>query len=180
MQRSRIGELERALEKLRIGEGDHRQPQLLDWYLQLPKRCTLTGLWLSRGELECARQEGERLLTDACATAERTWQGLAWDVNARVALAREDVQQARDQIECGLAAIDGVEAPVAGWQLHATAAEECRPLGQTTSAEVHRKSSREIVLQLAASLDSHEASQRTFLASPAVVRVLDSASSLPA
>jgi hypothetical protein len=36
-------------------------------------------------------------------------------------------------------------------------------------------SSREIVLRLAASLDAYEASRRTFLTSPAVARVLDSA-----
>jgi hypothetical protein len=39
----------------------------------------------------------------------------------------------------------------------------------------HWESSREIVLRLAASLDTYEAPRRAFLASPAVARVLDSA-----
>ena len=46
-------------------------------------------------------------------------------------------------------------------------------LGETGSAESHRKSSRDTVMRLAASLDTYEASRRTFLTSPAVARVLD-------
>jgi len=119
-----MGEHERALEGLRqAGDEMDRQPQLLDWYWRLLTQWTLAGLWLSRGELERAREEGKLLLTNAGATAERTWQALAWDVNARIALAGGDLRHARDQIERGLAAIEAVEAPVAAWQAHATAAE---------------------------------------------------------
>ena len=130
-----------------------RQPQLADWYWRLVQRWALAGLWLSRGELVRAREEGELLVANACATEERTWQALAWDVNARIALAGDDPRQARDLIERGLAAIDGVEAPVAAWQVHATAAEVFEALGQTGSAQSHRKSSRDTVLRLAASLE---------------------------
>jgi hypothetical protein len=145
----------------------------VDWYWRLLQRWALAGLWLSRGELERARKEGTRLVANASATAERTWQALAWDVNARIALAGDDPRQARDHIERGLAAIDDVEAPVAAWQVHATAAEVFDALGDTSGAHSHRKSSRDTVLRLAASLDTYEASRRTFLTSPAVARVLD-------
>lgn len=171
-----LGDHESALERLlTVREETDRQPQLLDWYWGLLQRWTLAGLWLSRGELVRAREEGELLVTNACATAERTWQALAWDVNARIALAGDDPRQARDLIERGLAAIDGVEAPVAAWQVHATAADVFDALGETGSAHSHRKSSRDTVLRLAASLDTYEASRRTFLTAPAVARVLDSA-----
>jgi hypothetical protein len=114
------------------------------------------------------------LLENACATAERTWQGLAWDVNARIALAGGDARQARDHIERGLAAIDGVEAPVAAWQVHATAAEVFEALGQTISAQSHRTSSRDTSLRLATSFDSQEPSRQVFLASRAIAQLLDS------
>jgi DNA-binding winged helix-turn-helix (wHTH) protein len=171
-----LGEYEVALERLlTVDEEMDRQPQLVDWYWRLLQRWALAGLWLSRGELERARKEGTLLVANASATAERTWQALAWDVNARIALAGDDPRQARDLIERGLAAIDGIEAPVAAWQVHATAADVFETLGETGSAHSHRKSSRDTVLRLAASLDTYEASRRTFLTSPAVARVLASA-----
>jgi DNA-binding winged helix-turn-helix (wHTH) protein/tetratricopeptide (TPR) repeat protein len=175
-----LGEHERALERLlRVGEEMERQPQIMDWYWGLLQRLTRAGLWLSRGELERAREEGKLLVTNACATAERTWQALAWDVNARIALAGDDPRQARDHVERGLASIDGVEAPVAAWQVHATAAEVLEALGETGGAHSHWKSSRDIVLRLAASLETYEASRRTFLTSPAVARVLESVAARP-
>jgi hypothetical protein len=139
------------------------------------QRWTLAGLWLSRGELERARREGELMVTGAEATAERTWQALAWEVNARIALAGDDPRKARDLIERGLVVIEGVEAPVAEWQVHATAAEICQALGERGSAQSHWDSSRNIVLKLGDSLESDEASRRTFLTSPAVTKVLESA-----
>jgi tetratricopeptide (TPR) repeat protein len=171
-----LGEYERALERLLMAREEmDREPALLDWYWRLLQRWTLAGVWLSRQELERARQEGELMVTEAGATAERTWQALAWDLNARIALAGDDPRQARDLIERGLTALKGVETPVAAWQVHATAAEVSDALGDTGAAHSHRKSSRDTVLRLAASLDTYEASRRTFLTSPAVVRVLASA-----
>jgi DNA-binding winged helix-turn-helix (wHTH) protein/tetratricopeptide (TPR) repeat protein len=169
-----LGDHERALERLlTVGEEMDRQRQLLDWYWRLLQRWALAGLLLSRGELGRAREEGELLVADACATEEQTWQALAWDVNARIALAGDDPQQARDLIERGLGALEGVEAPVAGWQVHATAAAVFEALGSPGSADAHRKSSRDTVLRLAASLESYPASRQIFLTSPVVARVLD-------
>jgi hypothetical protein len=171
-----LGDDERALKRLLMaGEEMDRQPQIGDWYWRLVQRWALAGLWLSRGELHRAREYGELMVAEASVTAERTWQGLAWDVSARIALAGADSRQARDLIARGLAAIDGVEAPVAAWQVHATAAEVCHALGEREGARSHRAASRDIVLELAVSLEPYEASRRTFLTSPAVARVLDSA-----
>jgi DNA-binding winged helix-turn-helix (wHTH) protein len=160
---------------LRARQEMDQQAALLDWYWGLLQRWALAGLWLSRGELARAHDEGELLAAEAGATAERTWQALAWDVNARIALAGDDPPQARDLVERALAAINGVEAPVAAWQVHATAAEVCQALGESDSAAAHRESSRDTVLKLAASLEPYEAARRTFLTSPAVARVLDPA-----
>ena len=170
-----LGDHERALERLlTAGEEMNRLPQLMDWYWRLLQHWALAGLWLAKGELGRAREEGELMVVRASATAERTWQGLAWDVNARIALAGDDPRQARELVRRGLAAIDGVEAPVAAWHVHATAAEVLQVLGESESAQAHLESSRDTVLQLAASLDTYVASRRTFLTSPAVARVLDS------
>lgn len=173
-----LGDDESALERLlAVGEEMDRQPQLWDWYWRLLQRWTLADLWLARGELGRALKEGRLMVAEAGATAERTWQGLAWDLNARIALAGDDPQQARDLIERGLAAVHGVEAPVAAWQVHATAAAVFEALGPPGSADLHRNSSRDTVLRLAASLEPYPASRQIFLTSPAVARVLDPDSS---
>jgi hypothetical protein len=151
-----------------------QQPQLLDWYWRLLQHWALAGLWLAKGELGRAREEAQLMVVGASATEERTWQGLAWDVNARIALAGDDPRQARELVDRGLAAIDGVEAPVAAWQLHATAAEVFQVLGQSGRAQSHLESSRDIVLRLASSLEPYLASRQTFVTSAAVARVLDS------
>jgi DNA-binding winged helix-turn-helix (wHTH) protein len=88
---------------------------------------------------------------------------------------KNKIGQAQDFIRHGLTAIDEVEAPVAGWQVHATAGAVFELLDQSTTAESHRNSSRDTILRLAASLDTYEAMRRTFLTSAAIVRVLDSA-----
>jgi DNA-binding winged helix-turn-helix (wHTH) protein len=171
-----LGEDEVAFDRLlTVREELDRQPQLLDWYWGLLQRWALAGLWLSRGELERARQEAELMVTDASATAERTWQALAWDLSARIALAGDDPRRAGDLIQRGLATLERVETPVASWQLHATAGDVLEALGEPGRAHSHRMSSRNTVVRLAASFDSYEASRRAFLTSPAVARVLDTA-----
>jgi len=149
-----------------------RQMVLVDWYRRLMLQWALTNLWLARGDLARAREEGDRFLADSTATAERTWQALAWEATARIALASGHPDLAQDRIENGLSALDGAEAPVAGWQAYATAADVSRALGDTVAAREHRGRSREIILGLAASLEPYEHLRRTFLTAPAVARVL--------
>jgi len=57
------------------------------------------------------------------ATAEHTWQGLAWEMNARVAMAELDMTRAHDCVANGLSAMEGFEVPLAAWRVHATAFE---------------------------------------------------------
>jgi hypothetical protein len=173
-----LGDNEAALDHLLTAREEmDRHTVLGDWYIRVYDHWALTNLWLSTGDLARAREEGESFLASAGATAERTWQGLAWEMNARIALAGDDPRRARDLIERGLAAIDGFEAPVAAWQVHATAADVFEALGETDSAQSHRKSSRDTVLRLAASLEPYAASRQIFLTSPAVARVVDPDSS---
>ena len=47
----------------------------------------LTYVWLAKGDVMQAGPEAERFLELTLATAERTWQALAWETSARVAMA---------------------------------------------------------------------------------------------
>ena len=66
----------------------------------------LTELRLARGDLREAR-EAEQFLNVPQATAERTWQALAWEANARVAMAEANPVRAQDCVAKGLSAIEG-------------------------------------------------------------------------
>jgi hypothetical protein len=69
----------------------------------------------------------ERFLEVALATAERTYQGLAWEANARV--------------------------PLAAWRIHATAAELYARAANRDLVGHYRELSRATIMKLADSLD---------------------------
>ena len=168
-----LGNHDVARERLLAVRGEmDRCVALLDWYSRFWQRWALTSLWLSTGDLARAREEAELFVANAGATDERTWQALAWDAHARIALASADLPGAQDSIGRALTAIEGFEGPVAAWQAHATAAAVARARGDAKAATHHRATSRDIVLRLADSLGSDDALRRTFLTAPAVAAVL--------
>jgi len=168
-----LGNHDVARERLLAVRGEmDRCVALLDWYSRFWQRWALTNLWLSTGDLARAREEAELFVANAGATDERTWQALAWDAHARIALASADLPGAQDSIGRALTAIEGFEGPVAAWQAHATAAAVARARGDAKAATHHRATSRDIVLRLADSLGSDDALRRTFLTAPAVAAVL--------
>lgn len=169
-----LGNHERALEHLLTARAEAESRMVIfDWYRRLMVQWALTNLRLSQGDLDRAREEAEQFLAHAGATAERTWQALACEANARVALATGDLLRAEQLMGRALRAIEGVEAPVAGWQAHATAAEVARARADTAAATRHSEASRDIIVRLAASLEVDPALRQTFLSARAVARVLD-------
>ena len=171
-----LGHFDEAIEHLLTArrEIDERLV-IVDWYHRLMLQWALTNLWIDRGDLERARDEGRLFIECAAATVEQSWRALAWESNARIALAWGDVQSASRFAEQAVQAVTGVEAPVAGWQAYATAASVAQARGEGESAARHLETSRRIVLRLATSLGSHEALRQTFLGAPPVQRVLGGA-----
>ena len=84
-----------------------REPMMDDWYMTMPLQASLTELWLVKGNLARARQAAGRFLDVVLTTAERTYQGLAWEANARVAMAAQDWQRAEECIVNGLSTLEG-------------------------------------------------------------------------
>jgi tetratricopeptide (TPR) repeat protein len=163
-----------ALEHLlKVRDEMHDQPFADDWYQSLPLHAGLTELWLRKGDLVQARQEATRFLDAALATAERTYQGLAWEANARVAMAGEDWKRAEECIAKGESTIEGYEVPLAAWRVHGTAAELFARAENTDLADHHRELSRATIMKLANSLDPEDPLRATFLSAPSVRRVID-------
>jgi len=168
-----MGDYAHALEDLSAAASDmDRQTVFLDWYWRMPLATGLTELWLAKGDGVRARLEAERLLDMALATEERTWQGLAWEINARVALANGNDAGARDCIAQGVSTVQGFEVPLAAWRVHATAAHIEEGSGNLESARSHLDLSRATIMQLANSMEQQEPLREIFLSAPAVARVL--------
>lgn len=162
-----LGNHERALEYLLTAKQEMDCHKVVrDWYGRMPLQWALTELQLARGDLTRAREEGEAFLAVTGATAERTWQALAWDANARIAIASLDLNRAEDCITKGLSAMDGFETPLAAWRVHATAAELSDRRDDNRAAHYHRELSRATVLKLANSLAAEDPLRQTFLSAP--------------
>jgi tetratricopeptide (TPR) repeat protein len=168
-----VGDYARALEDFSTARSEmDRQTVGFDWYWRMPLAAGTTELWLAKGDGVRARLEAERFLDLALATEERTYQGLAWEINARIALTNRDHPRARDCIEKAVSAVQGFEVPLAAWPVHATAARIEEESGNLESARSHRELSRATILRLANSLPEKEPLRKIFLSAPAVAWVL--------
>ncbi len=167
-----LGNYESALMNLSAARADlDRLATVWNWWWRMPLENALTELWLAKGDLAQARPQAESFLKIALATAEHTWQGLAWEVNARVAMAELDLTRARDCIAKGLSAMEDYEVPLAAWRAHATAFELYRNAGDRDSAERHLALSRDTIMKLANSLPEEEPLRHIFLSSPMISRI---------
>jgi DNA-binding winged helix-turn-helix (wHTH) protein len=168
-----LGDYARAFEEFTMASSDmDRQAVFFDWYWRMPLAGGLTELWLAMGDRSRAQLEAARFLEFSLATVDRYWQGLAWEVNSRVALEDKDLHRARDCIAKALATVQGCEVPLAAWIVHATAARIDEDLGNIEAARSHREMSRGTILRLANSLTHQEPLRESFLSAPAVARIL--------
>ena len=152
-----------------------RQRLIFDWYFRMLLESALTDLWLTKRDPERARPEADRFLSATLMTAERTWQALAWEANARVAVAQRDFDRAHDCVAKALSTIEGSEVPLAAWRVQATAAELYQGEKDSHSAEHYRELSRATILKLADSLAADEPLRKTFLSAPSIRKVLGNA-----
>jgi tetratricopeptide (TPR) repeat protein len=168
-----LGNYESALEHLLAARADmDRLAIICNWFWRIRLESALTELWLAKGDLAQARTHAESFLKTALATAEHTWQALAWEVNARVALAELDLTRAQDCIAKGLSAMEGFEVPLAAWRVHATAAELYRRMKSRELAERQLALSRETIMKLANSLPAEEPLRHIFLSAPKIRKIL--------
>ena len=171
-----LGDHDDALKHLLQARDETDQQTVIhDWHRHMLQQSALAELWLARADLQRARAEAEKFLDVTLATAERTWQALAWEVNARVAMADLDMAGAHDFIAKGISATEGFEVPLASWRVHGTAAELHARAGNSKLAEHHRALSRDTIMKLANSLPMANPLRKTFLSAPAIRNILGEA-----
>jgi DNA-binding winged helix-turn-helix (wHTH) protein/tetratricopeptide (TPR) repeat protein len=162
-----LGKFEEGLKHLtEARELMNREPLVFDWYYRMPLQQALTDQALKTGNISQAHQEAEKFLSVTLATSERTWQALAWEARARVALADSDREHARADIQKAIETIEGFDLPLADWRVHSTAMDVF-----PERAEHHRRLSAATAGKLADSLVAFDDLKRTFLSSELVVRI---------
>jgi len=94
-----------------------------------------------------ARTAADGLLKSALATSDPHLQALAWDLQARVALAESDLKGCAESIQQALALVEKTEIAFAAWQVYATPRGSCyqrlkehKPRKQIASAPKPRSS----------------------------------------
>ena len=147
-------------------------PVVHDWYWKMLLESGFTEAWLGKGDLGQARVSAERFLEVTQQTSEHTWQALAWDAIARVAMAQHDSQRAQVCTTNALTAMEGYEVPLAHWRVHGTAFELYERMEDKKAAEEHRQLSCATIMKLANSMPTGEPLRETFLSAPAIRRIL--------
>src|SRR5262249_41979842 len=133
-----LGSHASALERFaRAREEMDRHGVIFSWHVRLMVEQGVTHCLLASADLRRAQPQAECFLELTLATADRMFQGLAWEANARIAMAESDLARAEVCIGKAVAAIEGFEVPHATWRVHATAAECAERAGNRRAARRH-------------------------------------------
>ena len=171
-----------ALQERKYSEalGHFRQVQELDehakffmhWEWRMLADLEASNAWLLSGEAENARKVADGFLKSSLATSDPYVQALAWDLQARVAMAESDLPSARDSIQRALTIVEGSEIDSGAWQTFATASQVYRDAKELKTSETYRARAESCVLQIANSFDADEPLRATFLNADPVRQIL--------
>ena len=114
-----------------------QRPAMLDWCMTLMLEWGRVNLLLLTGSAGEAAAAADRFVRLAGDTQEYTWQALASETWARVALGRGAFVEAIDCVNRALAATKDFETPLADWRVHSTAAVAYRATGDQRLATRH-------------------------------------------
>ena len=152
-----------------IAKPQARGGVLMDWNWQMPLGLCLSELELARGDRARAREEAERVCSQAAPTGERTYLSLARRMLARIFDEEQDLPRAIAEIDAALVVLEGSEAPTAEWQVCATAAHLYRKSSRNSDSIACTSRSARTIRRIADSLGAAPALRRTFLSAPQVL-----------
>lgn len=149
-----------------------KQAVIRDHHWRMMLESSLADMWLAKDDLRQARVHADAFVAASLKTADRTWKALGLELMARIDIVSNDLARAQENLQKAFATMEDHEVPLAGWRVHATAAELRERQGRYEQAEEHRERSAEVIRALANSLAGCEPLQRVFVAAPAVRRIL--------
>jgi DNA-binding winged helix-turn-helix (wHTH) protein len=144
----------------------------LHWHWRIHAQIGAVEAFLGARDIASARRTADELLNSALSVSDPNLHALAWEINARISRAEQDLRAARGHIDQALAVVDRYDIPVAGWQVHRTACDVCQEEGASDKAEGHRKRAKELIMKIADSFDPDEPLRQSFLSAHTVQPVL--------
>lgn len=141
------------------------RPVIMDWYWQFLLLWTLSDTLLRIGRVEQARSFADEMLQTSADTEEGTWQTMALELRARVAIDLGHLDHAQALVERGERVIDDLGAPIASWRLYQVAASLHRLRGSVDAAEKYESLRDAAIQRLAASLPEAHPLREAFMCS---------------
>ena len=168
------GRYNRAIELFNEVRDPNITPKFfLHWAWRMTAQLGMTEAWLQSADIEKASVEADVLLRSVLQTADPHLQALAWEMQARIALSRQDWMRAKDCIHKALEIVRNFEVPIAAWQVHATAWRLYHCRQEQGAAESHRQAAKAYILRIADSFAQGEPLRETFLSAAPVARILN-------
>jgi hypothetical protein len=137
-------------------------PMLMGSVWRMPVHVGLSGAYRRRTAWADAEREARRACDLAAISGECTWLALGWTSLAEVAFAQDMHDRASHALDCAIAAVTNVDAPVAAWRVHACAARIGAAQGRPQALDHHSRAAS-IIGQLADSMDPASDLRRAFL-----------------
>jgi hypothetical protein len=136
----------------------------MDWtlYTQFYHNLCEYSLWT--GDLTRAREQAARLYEIAAGPQEGTYLALASRLLARIAIAEEDLAEARLQLGRAISVVERAELPLATWRVYATAANFHGRFGDDEKQEEFRRRAKNAANALADTIDKDDPLRVSFLA----------------
>jgi len=167
------GKHSEALEHFKhIQDLDVHAKFFMHWDWRMMADLESSNAWLLSGNIVNARTVADGLLNSALSTSDPYLQALAWDLQARVAMAESDLRGARESIQRALAIVNSSEILAAAWQIFATASQVCKYAKELETAEAYSDRAEACVLKIANSFAADEPLRATFLSADPVRRIL--------
>jgi DNA-binding winged helix-turn-helix (wHTH) protein/tetratricopeptide (TPR) repeat protein len=167
------GKYSEAVEHFRhVQNLDEHTKFFMHWEWRMMAQVELSNTWLLSGNIINARTAADGFLKSALSTSDPHLQALAWDLKARVAIAENDLQGARDSIQQALAIVDKFEILVAAWQVYGTAWQLYLRVKEPKMAETNRERAETCILKIANSFAADEPLRTTFLSATPVRLIL--------
>ena len=167
------GKYSEALEHFRhVQDLDEHTKFFMHWEWRMMAQVELSNTWLLSGNVVNARAAADGFLKSALSTSDPHLRALGWELQARVALAENDLQSARDSIRQALAIVDKFEILFAAWQVYGTAWQFYQQVKERKTAQMNRERAETCIRKIANSFAPDEPLRATFLAAAPVRRIL--------
>jgi DNA-binding winged helix-turn-helix (wHTH) protein len=167
------GQYEHAIDSFNQVRDPQATPKFfLHWMWRMIAQLGLSEAWLQSKKIEQATLEAESFSQFAFQAADPHLQALAWEMQARIALFKQDWAHAEDCVHKAVEILRRFEVPVAAWRVHATACQLYARKNRYAEAEAHRERAQACILKIANSFANDEPLRELFLSAAPIARIL--------